>query len=99
MMLSIYGMIVDLVQKPSDAVGVLVQSVLITTVWCGSGGSEAVTGMIRVALTITVNDAYSYCVFFFVMKHVAKYDTFFLLFGILNISQVMRSPVILYGIH
>lgn len=30
---------------------------------------------------------------------VVKHDTFFLLFGILNISQAMRRPVILYGIH
>ena len=45
-MLSVYGMIVELVQKPSDDAGVLVQPVLITVVWCGSGGSVTVTGMI-----------------------------------------------------
>lgn len=36
-MLLIYGMVIDLVQKQSDVEGVLVQPVLITAVWCGSG--------------------------------------------------------------
>ena len=44
-----------------------------------------VTGMIRMS--------------FLCGETCAKYDTFFLLFGILNISQVMRSPVVLYGMH
>lgn len=39
------------------------------------------------------------CIFFLCGETCAKYDTFFLLFGILNISEVMRSPDVLYGIH
>lgn len=48
---SISGMIVGLVQKPSDAVGTFAfaKPVLITDVWYGSGGSVTVTGMIRMS--------------------------------------------------
>lgn len=83
----ISGMVVVLVQKPSDAVGAFAfaKPILITDVWYGSGGSVTVTGMIRMS--------------FLCGETCAKYDTFFLLFGILNISQVMRSPVVLYGMH
>ena len=91
-MLLISGMIVGLVQKPSDAVGVLTQPMLITAVWCGSGEH----------LTIVCIADGAYCVFFLcgeIEISVVKHDTFFLLFGILNISQAMRRPVILYGIH
>ena len=51
MSVSISGMIVGLVQKPSDAVGAFAfaKPVLITDVWYGSGGSVTVTGMIRMS--------------------------------------------------
>lgn len=91
-MLLIYGMVIDLVQKQSDVEGVLVQPVLITAVWCGSGE--------HLTIVCIADDAY--CVFFLcgeIEISVVKHDTFFLLFGILNISQAMRRPVILYGIH
>ena len=55
-MLLIYGMVIDLVQKQSDVEGVLVQPVLITAVWCGSGEH----------LTIVCIADGAYCVFFFV---------------------------------
>ena len=51
-MLLISGMIVGLVQKPSDAVGVLPQPMLITVVWCGSGVSVTMTGMIRASFFV-----------------------------------------------
>ena len=83
-------MVVVLVQKPSDAVGAFAfaKPILITDVWYGSGGSVTVTGMIRMSFLCGEIEI-----------SVVKHDTFFLLFGILNISQAMRRPVILYGIH
>ncbi len=58
-MLLIYGMVIDLVQKQSDVEGVLVQPVLITAVWCGSGEH----------LTIVCIADGAYCVFFFVWRN------------------------------
>lgn len=94
-MLLIYGMVIDLVQKQSDVEGVLVQPVLITAVWCGSGEHLTIVCMYVLLMARTAS--------FFLCGEieisVVKHDTFFLLFGILNISQAMRRPVILYGIH
>ena len=58
---SISGMIVGLVQKPSDAVDAFAfaKPVLITDVWCGSGEH----------LTIVCIADGAYCVFFFVWRN------------------------------
>ena len=80
------GMVVGLVQKPSDAVGVLTQPVLITVVWYGSGGS-----LRRESYQHTS----TYCVcclwrvmrLFFVEKHVTNMIRFFVIWHIKYITK------------